>query len=276
MMRRHRVRGALLASTAALGGVLAALPSLAAPVPTIEAPSFDARNALETSQAALGRTLPADLAFTDQDGRRRTLGEFRGRALVISPVYTSCFMVCPTTTTYLRQAADIAAKVLGAETFSVLTVGFDTVNDTPERMRNYATSRGIDSPQWVFASADADTARTLLRDVGFTYVATPRGFDHMIQATVVDRDGKVYRQVYGQQFEAPQLVDPLKRLALGQQAGVATLDAVVEGVRLLCTVYDPKSGRYRFDYSLVVSFVVGLMCLGGIAAFILRSWRTRQ
>jgi protein SCO1/2 len=274
MMRRHGVLGALLASTAALGGVLAA--SAAAPVPTIEAPSFDARGALETSQAAIGRTLPADLAFTDKDGRRRSLGEFRGRPLVISPVYTSCYMVCPTTTTYLRQATDIAASVLGTGAFSVLTVGFDTVNDTPERMRSYATSRGIDSPQWVFASADADTARRLLRDVGFTYVATPRGFDHMIQATVVDRDGKVYRQVYGQQFETPQLVDPLKRLALGQQAGVDTLDAVVEGVRLLCTVYDPKSGRYRFDYSLVVSFVVGLMCLGGIAAFILRSWRTRQ
>jgi hypothetical protein len=41
-------------------------------------------------------------------------------------------------------------------------------------------------------------------------------------------------------------------------------------------VYDPRSGRYRFDYSLVVSFVVGLLCLGGIAVFILRSWRTQR
>jgi len=275
-MRRHPALAALLASTAALGSVLAAPPARPAAQQVLEAPRFDARSALEASQAAIGRILPAELAFTDQLGRRRRLGEFRGRALVISPVYTSCYMVCPTTTTYLRQATDIAATVLGAEAFSVLTIGFDTANDTPERMRSYAASRGIDSPQWVFAAADAATTQSLLRQLGFTYVATPRGFDHMIQATVVDRDGRIYRQVYGQQFEAPLLVDPLKRLALGQQAGEDTLEAVVEGVRLLCTVYDPKSGRYRFDYSLVLSFVVGVMCLGGIALFILRAWRTQR
>jgi protein SCO1/2 len=275
-MRRHPALVALLACSAALGSVLAAPPARPAPQQVLEAPRFDARSALEASQAAIGRILPADLAFTDQLGRRRRLGEFRGRALVISPVYTSCYMVCPTTTTYLRQATDIAATVLGAEAFSVLTIGFDTANDTPERMRSYAASRGIDSPQWVFAAADATTTQSLLRQLGFTYVATPRGFDHMIQATVVDRDGRIYRQVYGQQFEAPLLVDPLKRLALGQQAGGDTLETVVEGVRLLCTVYDPKSGRYRFDYSLVLSFVVGVMCLGGVALFILRAWRTQR
>ena len=80
----------------------------------------------------------------------------------------------------------------------------------------------------------------------------------------------------GADHPAPQLVDPLKRLALGQTAGEDTLAAVVEGVRLLCTVFDPKSGRYRFDYSIVLSFIVGLMCLGGIAVFILRSWRTHR
>lgn len=275
-MRRHPAAAALLASTAALSSMLAVPQAEPAPLPALEAPRFDARSALEASQAAIGRTLPADLAFTDQLGRRRTLGEFRGRALVISPVYTSCYMVCPTTTTYLRQVTDIATTVLGAEAFAVLTIGFDTANDTPGRMRSYAASRGIDSPQWVFAAADAATTPSLLRQLGFTYVATPRGFDHMIQATVVDRDGRIYRQVYGQQFEAPLLVDPLKRLALGQQAGEDTLEAVVEGVRLLCTVYDPKSGRYRFDYSLVLSFVVGLMCLGGVALFILRAWQTRR
>ena len=273
-----RLRSVLPAFAVALGCLLAAPSTRSAPVPApvLEAPQFDARTALDTSQAAIGRILPADLAFTDHLGRRRTLGEFRGRALVISPVYTSCYMVCPTTTTYLRQVTDIATSVLGPEAFSVLTIGFDTANDTPDRMRSYAASRGIDSPQWTFAAADPATTQSLLRELGFTYVATPRGFDHMIQATVVDRNGKVYRQVYGQQFEAPQLVDPLKRLALGQQAGQDTLDAVVEGVRLLCTVYDPKSGRYRFDYSLVLSFVVGLMCLGGIAIFILRAWRTQR
>jgi protein SCO1/2 len=208
----------------------------------------------------------------DESGRIRSLGEFRGRPLVISPIYTSCFGVCPTTTTELRKVAEIASAVLGPESFRVLTIGFDTANDTPERMRSFAAARGTFPAGWVFGAADAATAEKLLAGIGFTYAATPKGFDHMIQATIVDGDGVVYRQVYGQQLEPPQLVDPLKRLALGQKAGEDTLGAMLEGVRLFCTVFDPKSGRYRFDWSIVLSFAIGVLCFAAVAAFLWRSF----
>jgi protein SCO1/2 len=224
------------------------------------------------SQAAIGRELDPALTFVDETGRRRSLAEFRGRPLVISPIYTSCFGVCPTTTTELRRVAEIAAAALGPESFRVLTIGFDTANDTPERMRSFAAARGKFPAGWVFGAADAATVARLLDGIGFTYAATPKGFDHMIQATVVDAGGVVYRQVYGQQPEPPQLVDPLKRLVLGQVAQQDTLDAMIEGVRLFCTVFDPKSGRYRFDWSIVLSFVIGVACLTAIAAFLWRSW----
>ena len=244
-----------------------------ATAPDFQAPAFDARTALQASQAAIGRLLAPDLAFTDQRGKRRTLAEFRGRPLIISPIYTSCFGVCPTTTTNLGQVADMARAVLGPGSFAVLTIGFDAANDTPERMREYAGARGAGSPGWVFGAADANTIRTLMTAVGFTYVATPRGFDHMIQATIVDGEGVVFRQVYGQQFEPPQLIDPLKRLALGQWGREDTIESMIEGVRLFCTVFDPKSGRYKFDWSIVLSFFIGVLCFTGVAVFLWRSWR---
>ena len=133
--------------------------------------------------------------------------------------------------------------------------------------------RGIAAPDWIFGAADAATIRSLMTGIGFTYVATPRGFDHMIQATIVDGDGVVFRQVYGQEFEPPQLVDPLKRLALGKWDREDTVESVIEGVRLFCTVFDPKSGRYRFDWSIVLSFIIGVVCFTGVAVFLWRSWR---
>lgn len=240
--------------------------------PDLSAPAFDGDGALRVSQAAIGRKLDPGLSFVDESGRRRSLAEFRGQPLVISPIYTSCFGVCPTTTTELRKVVEIASAVLGPESFRVLTIGFDTANDTPERMRSFAASRGVFPAGWVFGAADAATIERLLEGIGFTYAVTPRGFDHMIQATIVDRDGVVYRQVYGQQIEPPQFVDPLRRLALGQKAEEDTFGAMIEGVRLFCTVFDPKSGRYRFDWSIVLSFVIGVLCFTAVAAFLWRSW----
>lgn len=238
----------------------------------IEAPAFDANSALRASQAAIGRRLPPDVAFTDQAGARRSLGEFRGRPLIVSPVYTSCFGVCPATTTRLREATAIASSVLGPGSFRVLTIGFDTANDTPGRMRDFAAARGKFPDGWTFGAADAGNAGRLLDAVGFTYAASPRGFDHMIQATILDAEGVVFRQVYGQEIEPPQLVEPLKRLALGQRSGEDTFASLVEGVRLICTVFDPKSGRYRFDWSIVLSFAIGVMCFTAVAVFLWRSW----
>lgn len=243
-----------------------------ASTPDPDLPAFDAKIALQASQAAIGQKLP-DLAFTDQQGKLRRLAEFRGRPLIISPVYTSCFGVCPTTTTWLKQVVEKARVVLGPGSFSVLTIGFDTANDTPERMSEFGAARGPFPADWVFGSGDAATMRMLLSGLGFTYVATPRGFDHMIQATIVDGESVVYHQVYGQEFELPRLVDPLKRLVLGQKANEDTLEAMIEGVRLFCTVFDPKSGRYRFDWSIVLSAIIGVMCFTGIAVFLWRSWR---
>jgi protein SCO1/2 len=238
----------------------------------LAAPAFDAGRALDASQGVIGKVV-GDHLLTAADGRAVSLAQFRGKPLVISPIYTSCFHVCPQTTTYLARIAGMASAVLGEDAFSVLTIGFDTANDTPERMREFARARGIDSPQWTFATGDAGTVGRLMAEIGFTYAPSVGGFDHMVQATIVDAEGRVYRQVYGQEFEAPILVDGLKRLVLGQRAAESTLPSLVESVRLVCTVFDPKSGRYRFDYSIVLSFAIGVMCLGAIAVFIWRSWR---
>jgi protein SCO1/2 len=263
--------------SAARAAALAAWSSIA-PAAAIAAhgdgmPALDAGAALEASQAAIGRTLSAGSLLTDERGRRFRLGDLQGRPVVISPVYTSCYHICPTTTTFLRQAADVAFDLLGDDAFTVLTLGFDTPRDTPERMREYARARGISSPQWVFASADAATAARILDEIGFMAVPAGGGFEHLIQATVVDSGGKVYRQVYGQQFETPLLVDALKRIALGQGLEMAAPPSLSERIRLICSTFDPKTGRYRFDYSLVLSALIGTTVFLGLAVFLWKSWR---
>ncbi len=236
------------------------------------APPSNEQAALKVSQAALGRVL-GDYRFVDSTGKPVALNDLRGRPLVVSLVYTSCHDTCPTITNQLARMLPIAREAIGAGRFRLVSIGFDTPNDTPERMRQYSRARGAEADEWLFLSADPATIEALTRELGFQYSPSPRGFDHIAQTTVVDAEGRIYRQVYGDNFEPPALVEPLKELVFGTGIKSGSVSGWAEGIRLFCTVYDPASGRYRFDYSLFVTLIVGVMSLGAVAVFIVRAWR---
>lgn len=268
-MRGHPGR-----STLHVGLLLVLACAFAAGVPA-QALAPGEATALTTSQAAIGRQLD-DYSFVDQRGQVFRLSSLRGKPVVLSLVYTSCFQVCSGLTVHVRDVTKVARQALGADSFTVLTVGFDTPNDTRERMRLYARDRGADVPGWLFASTDAGTIERLTRDVGFTYQPSPKGFDHITQTTVIDRAGRVMLQVYGESFDPPTLVEPLKRLLRGQEIERGTLAGLVRSVRLFCTIYDPSSGRYSFDYSIVADALAGILALGMVAIAIAVSWRNSR
>lgn len=227
--------------------------------------------ALRTSQAAVGRRT-SDLVLMDRHGKRLRLADLRGRPVVLSLVFTNCYYVCSGQTLHLREVTRIAREALGPRSFSVLTVGFDSAHDTPDRMLAYGLDRGISDPEWRFASADAATIRRLTDEVGFTWFPSSRGFDHITQVTILDANGVVARQVYGQEFAPPELVEPLKQLLLGRTLEHTSLQGLIERVRLYCSVYDPVSGRYRIDYSMFAAAIPALMifAMATCAIFIAR------
>jgi protein SCO1/2 len=233
---------------------------------------YNEKTALALSQAAIGQTI-GDYDFLDGNGKRVTLESMRGKPVLISLIYTSCYHICPTLTSNLAKNVRIAREALGDDSFSVLTVGFDTANDTPDRMRLFAKQRNIDINNWYFVSASAATINDLAHDAGFSYFSTAKGFDHMIQATLVDAEGKVYRQVYGMDPEPPTLVEPLKEILYDKQVAASPVEGWINNIKLFCTVYDPATGRYHFDYSLFIGIGIGLLTLGGIAWFIIVAWR---
>jgi protein SCO1/2 len=247
---------------------LLALSGAAAETPTGGAQggaALDPDRALRTSQAAIGNRV-GDYAFRDRAGRQVRLADYRGKPLVVSFVYTGCFSVCPTTTAQLAKAIRAARATLGTGAFRVATIGFNLPYDSPEAMRDFARRYGIDDPNWEFLTPYEQQLAGLTADLGFEYVATPGGFDHLTQLTILDAEGKVFRQVYGDEFALPLLIDPLQSLVTGTPMPLTSLAGILERVRIVCTVYDPKSGRYRFKTSVigdVVSFVlIGVTVFG--------------
>jgi protein SCO1/2 len=241
-------------------------------VPCAAAQQPDYAKALRESQAAIGRSV-GDYALRDTSARGVRLADFRGKPLVVSFVYTGCFQACPVTTQFLAKAVKTARNALGEDSFNVVTIGFNQPFDGPEAMADFARRNRIADPRWAFFAPDAGDIEALVREFGFNYTATPKGFDHVTQATIVDADGVIYRQIYGETFDLPMLVQPLKELLSGEAVRTFSLENVWTKVKLYCTVYDPVGGGYRLNYSLFVELFAGFTFLGALGWFAIREYR---
>jgi protein SCO1/2 len=236
-------------------------------------PAFDYDQALAVSQAALGNQL-GNHEFIDADGSVVTLAQLRGKPLVLSMIFTSCYQICPMTTRHLSKIVQKAREALGDDSFTVAVVGFDTAVDTPDAMRFFAAKQGISNKGWRLLSTDAQTVAALSKDLGFQFFSSSNGFDHLIQATVIDAEGKVYRQVYGQVFDTPLLVDPLIELVLGRSPPEQPLLAnLFDKIKLFCTTYDPVRDGYYFDYSLFLGMLIGGTIILFTGTIVVRGWR---
>jgi protein SCO1/2 len=233
--------------------------------------TLDVESAQRASRAAIGST-PQPFAFTTVEGTRVTLADYRGKPLIVSFVYTGCSQVCPTTTRFLVKAVKEARKVVGEDAFRVASIGFNIPADNPVSMKLFAKQNGVDDPRWAFLTPDAGMPEALARDFGFTYAAQSGGYDHLMQVTVLDGRGRVYRQVYGESFALPMLIQPLRELALGEPVQEG-LGGWMDRVRLVCTVYDPLSGEYRLDWRLFIEIAVGVSCLALTLGFVVTGWR---
>ena len=234
---------------------------------------YDRSTALEISQGAIGRQLD-NYTLRDSQGQPFAIAELRGKPLVVSMIYTSCHHICPTITRNLRDKIEVAQEALGEDAFNVVTVGFDWRVDTPDRMREFESRLGIDDvPNWHFLATEAGVVDELSNNLGFLFYPSAKGFDHLAQATVIDADGRIYRQVYGVDVETTAIVEPLKELVFNTPRNAGFIEHWVSTFKLFCTVYDPNNDRYRFDYSIFMALIVGILSLGLIAVFIIREWQ---
>lgn len=258
----------LLGLLLGLGPVFASEESGQATAPV----KFDQKSAMLLSGSVVGQQV-GDYTLLDRNGRPIKLSSFHGKPLLVSFIYTGCSETCPATTQFLAKAVKYMQAALGADSFAVLTAGFNAPWDSPQAMRDLASRQNIKLPNWEFVSADALTMKNFTRDLGFSYAYSVTGFDHISQLTIIDQNGKIYRQVYGDSFELPAMGEPLKKLVGNVETEYPGWEGVSNRIRLFCTIYDPKTGTYTTDYTIFVSMFISVLMIFFFAAWIVRAWR---
>ncbi|MGP8226004.1 MAG: SCO family protein [Terracidiphilus sp.] len=170
---------------------------------------------------APGDAVP-DFKLRNQDGRPIHLGQFKGKALVVTFIYTRCPSpdFCPRVT---RNFAVLEKQLAGNPTLyantHLLCISFDPEHDTPERLRAYGASYiGSDAKSafahWEFAVPDKPVLAEMASffDLGMTGNADST-ITHTLSTTLIGPDGKVARFYPGNEWTPEQVLADVKLLA---------------------------------------------------------------
>lgn len=144
------------------------------------------------SSDVTGLDYAKDFALTDHTGKARTLGDFKGKVVVMFFGYTQCPDVCPTTMHDLSEAM----KLLGSkgDQVQVLFVTLDPERDTKELLAQYVPA--FDT-RFLGLYGDLAATEKVAKDYRVFYEKVPgkeKGsytLDHTAGSYVYDKEGHV-------------------------------------------------------------------------------------
>jgi len=131
-----------------------------------------ASDAAEPAGAKAGDAVP-NFTLVNQEGKKISLDQYRGRSLVLTFIYTRCPLpdYCPLMTANFTEIDRELQKdsALGAKAH-LLSISVDPVFDTPKVLRAYAESHGLkDFKRWEYATGSEEEVRKIAEYFGLQY-----------------------------------------------------------------------------------------------------------
>ncbi len=166
-----------------------------------------------------------DVSLTNQDGKKIHLGQYKGRALAVTFIYTRCPLpdFCTLMSDNFAQIDKALAQDASlAQSSRLLSVSLDPQYDTPKVLRSYGaahTGRYADEKfeRWELATGDADEVRKLANFFGLVYSPDGDQIVHSLRTGVVAPDGKLYRLYRGNEWKPGEVLNDLRALAGGKK-----------------------------------------------------------
>jgi protein SCO1 len=145
----------------------------------------------ETERVQSGELMP-DFELVDQDGKRIQLRDFRGKAVVLTFIYTRCPLpnYCPLMSKNFSDLEQRLKKDFAGK-FQLLSVSMDPDFDTPEVLKNYAERYDADTAHWSFATGTAEQIQFLASLTGLYYEWENGLISHDLRTVLIGPDGRM-------------------------------------------------------------------------------------
>lgn len=167
------------------------------------------------SPLGVGQTVP-DFTLTNQDGKPTSLKSFRGKAVLLTFLYTTCPYPdkCPTLANKLSQLG-VLAEGLGKARgrFAILAVSIDPKKDTPQVLKSYAARMKGDPSTYTFLTGKPTDINKVASCFGVLYWDDSKGvIDHNLRTALIDPNGKVYSVLPGADWKVDEVGAKVKEM----------------------------------------------------------------
>lgn len=160
-----------------------------------------------------------DIPMINQDGKQIHFGDFKGKSVLITFIYTRCPMpaFCPRLSSQFARIHEDLVKTPGDyEKTHLLTISFDPKYDTAPVLRKYGLAY-LDNhaegfAHWDFASADPADMRKIADTFGLEYFEEDNQISHSMDIVLLTLDGTVAKY-WSTEWTAAELEAALRQQA---------------------------------------------------------------
>ena len=132
----------------------------------------------------------SDFALTDENGKPVRMSDFRGKAVVLTFIYTRCPLpnFCPLMSKNFQALQERLSKAFPGK-FHLLSITIDPKFDRPEVLKGYASLYQADNQSWTFATGTDEQINEVASSFGL--VREPEGamISHNLRTALISPDG---------------------------------------------------------------------------------------
>ena len=175
---------------------------------------------VDESFAQIGNEVPV-FTLTNQDGKRISIGDFRGKALAITFIYARCPLpeYCILMSKHFSDLANQLQNSDLKDNIRLLSISFDPKTDTPAKLKEYGTGYlGRDAKAnftvWQLATGSDKEVKDVADFFGLRYEVDQNDktqFAHSLRTAVIAPDGKVTKIFAGNEWTTKELLRELQK-----------------------------------------------------------------
>lgn len=159
----------------------------------------------------IGEAVP-DFTLYDQEGRVVQGARFRGKMVMMNFIFTRCPVatMCPASTAKM-MGTQKQAKDAGVTQVEFVSITLDPTYDTPGVLKEYATTRGIDTGNFSFLTGPETAVRDLLTQFGVIAELKGELIQHTLATLLIGPDGKIVHRADGSAWEPKDFVARMRK-----------------------------------------------------------------